>query len=362
VGVRKPWFRRTDSLTRDIKRTTIVDVGRHAGVSTKTVSRVFNDEPHVSTAVKERVRAAAEALNYHPNVFAQSLVRRRSHLIGLVYEKPSASYVVELQMGVLDRLEGERYRLIVIPVQSVHDNAATIVGLLRAAALDGVVLAPPASDHPQVLAELAAAGIRYARIAPTRQLEHGASTLLDDVAGAQAVAAHLLSLGHRDIGIVKGDPDHAATDARLIGYGQAFRDAACPMRLDRIETGLFTFDGGHAAGRRLLDRRDRPSAILVQNDEMAVGVMLAARELGLSIPDDLSIAGFDDAEVSRIAWPRLTTVRQPVFEMAVAATDMLIADLEGRPAQRQTHHTNTLLIRESTASWPRPTPPADPAA
>lgn len=337
------------TLPRDIKRTTIVDVGRRAGVSTKTVSRVFNDEPHVSEDVKKRVRAAADALNYHPNVFAQSLVRRRSHLIGLVYEKPSASYVVDLQMGVLDRLEGERYRLIVIPVQSVHDNAHNIVGLLRSAALDGVVLAPPASDHPVILKQLADAGIRFSRIAPSRQLELGCSTLLDDVAGAQAVAAHVLALGHRDIGIVKGDPGHAATDARLIGYGQAFRDAGCEMRLDRIETGLFTFDGGLEAGRRLLDRTDRPTAILAQNDEMAVGVMLAARELGLSIPGDLSIAGFDDAEASRIVWPRLTTVRQPVFDMAVAATGMLIDQLEGRLAVQRSEHKNQLLIRDSTA-------------
>src|ERR1700712_5539661 len=115
---------------------TIVDVAHQAGVSTKTVSRVFNGEPHVTDEVKRRVREAAEALNYHPNVFAQSLVRQRSHLIGLVYEKPSASYVVDLQMGVLDALEGERYRLIVIPVQSVRDREQEIVGLLRSAALD----------------------------------------------------------------------------------------------------------------------------------------------------------------------------------------------------------------------------------
>jgi LacI family transcriptional regulator len=335
-----------------------VDVGRRAGVSTKTVSRVFNDEPHVSDDLRKRVRAAADALNYHPNVFAQSLVRRRSHLIGLIYEKPSASYVVDLQMGVLERLQGERYRLIVIPVQSVHDNARDIVGLLRSAALDGVVLAPPASDHPVILKQLAEAGIRFSRIAPSRQLDLGCSTLLDDIAGAQAVAAHVLALGHRDIGIVKGDPGHAATDARLIGYGQAFRDAGCEMRLDRIETGFFTFDGGIEAGRRMLDRTDRPTAILAQNDEMAVGVMLAARELGLSLPGDLSIAGFDDAEASRIVWPRLTTVRQPVFDMAVAATGMLIDQLEGRLTVQRTEHNNELLIRDSTA----PLAESEPAA
>jgi LacI family transcriptional regulator len=212
-----------------------------------------------------------------------------------------------------------------------------------------VVLAPPASDHPDVLAQLDAAGIRNAGIAPSRQLELGSSTLLDDVVGAHAVAAHVLPLGHRRVGIVKGDPGHAATNARFQGYQRAFEEAGCPMRDAWIETGLFTFDGGHAAGRRLLEHADRPTAVLVQNDEMAVGVMLAARELGLSIPDDLSIAGFDDAEVSRIAWPRLTAVRQPVFEMAVAATDLLIADLESREGDRHTQHSNTLLIRDSTA-------------
>jgi LacI family transcriptional regulator len=156
------------------KRTTIVDVGRLAGVSTKTVSRVFNGEPHVSDDVRKRVRAAADQLNYHPNVLAQALVRRQSHLIGLVYENPSPSYVVELQMGVLDRLQGERYRLVVIPIRSVRDNARELVGMVRSAALDGVVLAPPASDHAGILKELADAGIRVARIAPTRMIGAGA--------------------------------------------------------------------------------------------------------------------------------------------------------------------------------------------
>lgn len=340
------------ALTREIKRTTIVDVGRLAGVSTKTVSRVFNGEPHVSDDIKARVHAAAAQLNYYPNVHAQSLVRQRSHLIGLIYEKPSPSYVVELQMGVLDRLQSERYRLVVIPVQSVHDKAREVVGMIRSAALDGVVLAPPASDHPVILAELAAAGIRFARIAPLRQLDIGCSTLIDDVAAAREVAAHLLALGHRDIAIIKGDPGHAATEARLVGYAQAFHDAGCAMRMDWIEPGLFTFESGFEAGRRLLDRPDRPTAILAQNDEMAVGAMMAARDLGLSLPGDLSIAGFDDSEVSRITWPRLTTVRQPVFDMAVAATGMLVAQLERRETVRTTQHDHRLLIRDSTASPP----------
>ncbi len=340
-------------MSKDHRRTTIVDVGRHAGVSSKTVSRVFNGEPHVTEDVKRRVRAAAEALNYHPNMFARGLVQRRSHLIGLVYENPSPSYVVDLQMGVLHRLRDEQYQLVVIPVASVAEREGEVVGLLRSAALDGVVLAPPASDNLRILEDLAAARIQCARIAPTRLVEAAPSNLLDDVTAAREVAAHLIDLGHRDIAIIKGDPTHASAEARLIGYSQAFHAAGLSIRLDRIESGMFTHESGYAAAVRLLGQTDRPTAILAQNDDMAVGALIAAREAGLTVPGDLSIAGFDDSEVSRIAWPAITTVRQPVFEMAVAAADMVIAQLEGGTVEMRREHRHELVIRQSTGPVPK---------
>lgn len=339
-------------MAKDQRRTTIVDVSRQAGVSTKTVSRVFNDEPHVTDDVKRRVKAAAKALNYHPNMLARALVQRRSHLIGLVYENPSPSYVVDLQMGVLHRLRDERYRLVVIPISSVAEREGEVVALLRSAALDGVVLAPPASDSVRILEDLAAARIRCARIAPTRLVDTAPSNLIDDVTAAREIATHLIELGHRDIAIIKGDPTHASAEARLIGYSQAFHAAGLPIRLDRIEQGMFTHDSGYAAAVRLLARSDRPTAILAQNDDMAVGALIAAREAGLSVPGDLSIVGFDDSEVARIAWPAITTVRQPVFEMAVAAADMVIAQLEGVHADLCREHRHELIIRQSTGPAP----------
>lgn len=335
-------------MTKDGRRATIVDVGRVAGVSTKTVSRVFNDEAHVSAAVRQRVREAAATLNYHPNLLAQALVRRRSHLLGLIYEKPSPSYVVELQQGVLEALQNTPYRLIVIPVLSVSERAEEAVGLVRSAALDGVILAPPASDNPIILAGLDAAKIACGRIAPTRLLDAGPYTLVDDVAGAREIAAHVLSLGHRDIAIIKGDPTHPSVDARLIGYQQAFHAAGVPLRIDRIEPGAYTRESGQAAGERLLAGSARPTAVLAMNDDMAVGVALAARAHGLSLPEDLSIAGYDDSEVSRIAWPRITTVRQPVTDMAATATEMVLAQLGGRPVRQRVDLPHRLLIREST--------------
>lgn len=332
-----------------MKRTTIVDVARVAGVSAKTVSRVLNGEPHVSQVVQQRVRAAADELDYHPNVFAQALVRRKSSMIGLIYENPSPSYTVELQRGVLERLAGERYRLVVIPIRSVQENAGEVVNLLRSATLDGVVLAPPASDHPIILKQLKEAGIMCARIAPTRMIDAAPSNLVDDVAAAREIAAHVIEQGHREIAIIRGDATHPSSEARMLGFMQAFSAAGIELRFDRIEPGLFTFESGLAAARNILARDDRPTAILAQNDDMAVGAMMAAREFGLSIPEQLSVVGFDDSEVSRITWPRLTTVRQPVFEMAVAATEMLIAQLEDREPIARLLHPHTLLIRDSVA-------------
>ncbi|HVF95043.1 MAG TPA: LacI family DNA-binding transcriptional regulator [Sphingomonas sp.] len=342
----------TQTMAKATRRATIVDVARDAGVSSKTVSRVFNGEPHVRDDVKRRVRAAADALDYHPNMMARALVRQRSHLIGLVYENPSPSYVVDLQKGVLHRLRNERYRLVVIPVPSVADHAGEVIGLLRSAALDGVVLAPPASDNSRILDDLTSAGIRFARIAPTRRIEAGPSNLIDDVTAAREIAEHVIGLGHRDIGIIKGDPTHASAEARLLGYSQALHAAGLPMRLDRIEGGMFTRESGYDAARRLLLRADRPTAILAQNDDMAVGALIAAREIGLSVPDDLSLVGFDDSEVSRIAWPAITTVRQPVFDMAFAAADMVVAALEGEPVAARRDHRHELVIRQSSGPVP----------
>lgn len=333
------------------KRPTMSDVGRTANVSLKTVSRVFNGERYVSEEIRRRVVEAAKKLNYHPNMLAQALVRQRSNLVGLVYENPSPSYVSELQRGVLDGLQGSRYRLIVIPIQSVEQNGRNLVGHLRSAALDAVVLAPPASDHLKILDELQLAGIKFARIAPTREIEIAPSIVIDDVGAAREIAEYILSLGHRDIAIIKGDPTHPSSQARMTGYLDAFAAVKLDIKPHRIAAGLFTLESGREAARKLLSGASRPSAILAQNDDMAVGALMAARELGLRAPEDISVAGFDDSEIARVSWPPLTTVRQPVFDMARSAASMLTAQLDGTEFQSVAHHSHQLVIRESVRKY-----------
>lgn len=323
-------------------------------MSIKTVSRVLNEEPHVKAAVRARVKEVAVALNYHPNVNAQGLIARRNYLIGLTYERPSPSYVVELQRGALERLAGERYRLMVLPFGNATDNVDGLVALLRAAAVDGVVLAPPSCDLMPVLDALDNVGIAYARIAPTIEVDRGACAAMDDVGAAREIAGHVIGLGHRRFAVIMGDPTHSASKARLEGYRQAFVAAGLDFSGVRLERGDFTFESGNAAAQRILRGGKRPTAILAQNDDMAVGALMAARDLGLTVPDDLSITGFDDSEVSRLSWPRVTTIRQPVFEMAVDATDGLLSLLAGNEVAPMRVHRHELLVRQSTAAPHKP--------
>ncbi len=316
------------------------------------MSRALNDAPHVSEAVRRKVKEAAAALDYHPNLAAQSLIARRSYLIGLTYERPSPSYVVELQNGALGRLENERYRLIVLPFNHVASRPEELGKLLLRAGLDGVLLAPPACDQPVLLDMLERQRLPYARITPHSDLDRGLVVAMDEVAAGHTVAAHMLSLGHRRVGIILGDPSHAASRGRLEGYRQAFQDAAVTIDDALVGTGDFTYDVGYRVALELLDRPVRPTAILAQNDDMAVAAIAAARDLGLSVPQDLSVAGFDNSEVSRTAWPPLTTVHQPVREMAWDAANRLIAMLDGdtdADAPRRRDHLHELLVRASTA-------------
>ena len=332
------------------RRTTISDIAKRADVSLKTVSRVLNDEPHVRADVRDRVKRIAAELNYHPNVAARGLIHRRSFLIGLTYERPSPSYVVELQRGALDRLADTRYRLMVLPFDRASERPDELVGFLRSAGLDGVLLAPPSCDSPQVLDALDAAHIAYGRISPVTAPVRGAVAGMDDRAAARTIAEYLIGLGHRRIAIIAGQDHHSASALRMEGYRDAF-DAA-GIEPVAIEQGDFTLAGGQDAAARLLDRSLRPTAILAQNDDMAVGAIQAARDAGLNVPSQLSVAGFDDAVIAGLSWPRLTTIHQPVHAIAEAATDGLLKLLLGEAAPPPQTLAYRLIERGSTGAAP----------
>lgn len=331
------------------RRATITDVARASGTSIKTVSRVFNDEPFVRADTKAKVLEAARRLDYHPNVAARSLVRGRSSLIGLFYENPSPNYVVDLQTGALDRLHEERFHLLLFPCERTAEVSGRLLNVARASGLEGLILAPPIGDDAKTLQELEGARIPFVRIAPTTAPAASPSVSIDDLAAARDMTRRLIDLGHRAIAFVQGDPTHPSNAQRLQGYREALAAASIEANPDWLEQGTYTFESGVEAGRRLLARGALPTAVFAANDDMAAGLLVAANELGLSVPGQLSVAGFDDSLISRVVWPQLTTVRQPTYEMAREATSTLLAMIDRKPYEPNVRLSYDLLMRSSTA-------------
>jgi len=337
---------------------TISDVAEAAGVSIKTVSRVFNEEPNVREETRRHVLQVVAELDYHPNLAARSLAGRKSFLIGLLYDNPCANYILGLQSGSLDRLRGDKWRLLVVPCEdSARMGGKSTVSMVRAAGVGGVILTSPICDNAEIVNELLAARIPMVRIAPADNVgadQIAPSVGMDDRSAAAEITRHLIALGHRRIAIILGDPTHSSNDERLIGFRRAMDEAGLEIDPSLIARGLYTFESGLEAARPLLDRPDRPTAIFAQNDDMAAGAIIAAGELGIAVPGELSVAGFDDSQIASTVWPRITTIRQPIRAMAQAATDALVKIMEGshRPLEHRVMPYE-LILRGSTGPVPR---------
>jgi len=336
---------------------TISDVAEAAGVSIKTVSRVFNEEPNVREETRQRVLQMVAELDYHPNIAARSLAGRKSFLVGLLYDNPCANYILGLQSGSLDRLRGDRWRLLVVPCEDSATLGGKSVSMVRATGVGGVILTSPICDNPEVLDELIAARIPLVRIAPAGNVGVDAvapSVGIDDRSAAAEITRHLIDLGHRRIAIIRGDATHSSNNKRWEGFRQALDEAGLELDPDLIGHGLYTFESGLEAARGLLDRPHRPTAIFAQNDDMAAGAIIAAGERGITVPRELSVVGFDDSQIASTVWPRITTIRQPIRAMAQAATDALLKILEGshRPPEHRVMPYE-LIVRDSSGPAPR---------
>lgn len=332
--------------------TTIVDVAELAGVSIKTVSRVLNHEANVREETRARVFSAVEKLGYRPNISARALAGRRAYLIGLFYDNPVATYVATTATGATNAARARGYHLMVEEVRGdAEDLAVQVRSIISSIGLDGVVLTPPVTDSKVVLDLLDEANIPYVRIAPDNWLGRSAQVRMDDREAARQMTHNLWALGHRNIAFIEGPAGHVASHARREGFLQALVELGATGE-PLIEHGMFDARSGAAAGERLLALDPRPTAIFAGNDDMALGVMGVALAAGLKLPSDLSVAGFDDSPVAQALWPPLTTVRQPLAEMAATAVDLLIGkSSQGEePADRMLDFE--IIMRQSTAPAP----------
>ena len=305
------------------------DVADRAGVSPKTVSRVVNNEPRVSESTRKKIQQVIDQLSFQPNKSAQSLAADRSLLVGLVYDNPSASYIVGLQAGVLGVCNKFGYGLVIHPCQ--NDSPELIQRLrelLDSSRIDGIVLTPPMTENQELLDFLVSNGTPYVLISPLDNSPSELSVSADDAEITQQAIQSLIDLGHRCIGFITGVRKRSGSEMRLLGYQQALEKNNISYDESLVVEGDFTFHSGEEAAKELLRHENRPTAIFASNDYMAAGVMKAALQLRISIPHELSLCGFDDAPVAGHMTPALTTIRHPFEKLASNAGELLIQQLK----------------------------------
>jgi LacI family transcriptional regulator len=337
-----------------VSKIRITDVAARAGVSIKTVSRVMNREPNVRVDTRERVENAIAILKYTPNPFARSLAGNRTFVVGLLYDNPSCSYVIDIQRGALKVCQREHYELLIHPCDfKSSELSAEVSHLLRQSKVDGFLLTPPLSDHGPLLTTLRDSDARFVRIAPGDHAEIAKSVFTNDRESCAEMTGYLVSLGHKSIAFIIGDPDHKAVAERYRGYADGLKTAGVPFDQRLVKQGFNTFPSGVECGLELLRQKDRPTAVFASNDEMAVGVMRVAHQSGIRVPEDLSVVGFDDIPMAQQIYPALTTIRQPVEAMAMTATDLLLGQLRGVSHASETIVVESVIqIRESTGPGP----------
>jgi len=339
--------RNRDADRESQREITIVDVADEAGVSYATVSRVINNKDHVSPEKRERVLRAMAQLGYVANMQARSLAGGESRVVGLLVDYLSSSYMDEIIRGIDEALDAENYDLMLYTTHRRKTKESAYVTKLTRRLADGLLLILPRNagayldtlrqrQFPHVLVDYFSAKQNVPSVSTT------------NFRGAYDAMSFLLSLGHQRIGFITGTMEFGCARDRLDGYRLALKEHGLPVDPCLICEGDFMQPQGYQCAQRLLSLPEPPTAIFSSNDTMAFGVMEAARERGLRLPEDLSIVGFDDIPQASHVHPALTTIRQPLEEMGRSAAHLLLKYIaHPNAAVERIELPTRLVIRES---------------
>lgn len=324
------------------KGPTLDDVARLSGVSAKTVSRVVNLEPNVSDHVTRLVRQKINELGYVPSQAARQMASKRSFIIVLLFGNVNTNYITDFMLSISTACRDRGYHLICEPVDIDDETTRVTDRAIASVRPDGVILLPPLSDRLCLLEALEKTGIPVARIAGVLS-GYGHCIRADDERVSFEVVNHLIKQGHRRIGFILPRVTEMSAAGRTAGYRTALKAAGIAYDIQLVVQGNFLFESGVRAGLTLLNLATPPTAIFAANDEMALGVLAVARQRGLDVPAQLAIAGFDDSHAGQMAWPPLTTVRQPISAIAAYAIAALLDEANVEPLLRY-----EVVVRQST--------------
>ena len=333
------------------KRPTINDIADKAGVSKRTVSRVINGATNVNAKTREKIQQIISEEGFSPDKKARGLASRRSYLLGIIYDNPGTFYIDQVQDGVLQVITDRGYELIVHPCD-YHDAGfvENCIEFTKRSNVDGVIVLPPVSESEALASAFRQQHVNYVRMASVALDDPEKMVISDDRAAMREVADYLVSEGHHDFAVISGPQGFSSTAERLEGFCQALKGHGITIPSTRIIEGNNTYESGITCARELLQLTPRPGTIFANNDEMAIGVIRAAYDMGIAVPDSLRVIGFDDNLMAARIIPSLTTVRRPVAEMAAMAARKLLARIEGNIADNTSTQPvkASLIVREST--------------
>lgn len=334
---------------------TIKDVAKIAGVSPATVSRVIAGNGRISKATTARVKEIMDELGYHPNKLAQSLVSRSSNTVGIVLPRPADElflnfFFPELIRGIVYGATKSGYDTMMTAAISDSEEVEVMARLIRSRRVDGILLLRSRKQDPTV-AFLQAEGFPYVLIGRSSDFDSVPSVDTDNIQAGYDVTRHLISQGHHRIGFINGPYNLTVTEDRFSGFRQAMNEAGFAIRPDWIVESEFLQESGYRAMSFLMGLPERPTALVVIDDVVAFGVMRGLSELGYRVPDDISLAGFNNIPLSETASPPLTSVDIGIYQLGYTAVHQLLSILSSPSPQQPPSRIiipHRLIVREST--------------
>jgi len=331
------------------RHVTIREVAKAAGASVSTISAALNNSDYVSAEMRSRIDEAIKTLRYCPNDLARSLRLQKTHSIAIVVPDLSNNFYIELVRGAKDYSASANYTVLIGDSRESWEEELNYLDSFHRRRVDGIVRVPPVKvgqDKARVF--LGNLPVVYADRHPFERDAYVGRVGIDNTRAAESATCYLLSLGHREIGMIAGDASSGTSVERLRGFISAVRSAKIHQDRSMIHTGHNDMESGHFHAMQLLTRQQRPTAIFCTNNMMALGALAAIQEIGLACPEEISLLGFDDFYWATLLRPRLTVVRQPAREIGMTAARILIDHVEGRVKVPTSTLLNTqLIVRDS---------------
>jgi LacI family transcriptional regulator len=330
-----------------LKRATLKEVGKLAGVTAATVSNVLNGTRYVSDEVKSQVFSAIEALNYQPNIVAKSLRVQESRLIGLLVSDIANPFFSTVVRGIENELSDNKYNVLLCNTDSSIEKERKYLEVLIGKRVDGLIVSS-AGNSGDYFRSLEKTGVPIVFLNRCPDFMKSDVIMTNNVKGAYSATEHLIQHGYSKIAIITGPLSISTGKDRLTGYKRALEDYGTQEHEHLIKEGNFTIQSGYEKMKELMEQEQKPDAVFISNNFMTLGAYKYLKKAGISIPNQVAVVGYDDPEWADIVDPPITSIRQPAYELGIQAAKLILANMKENQTKREIMYMDaSLVVRES---------------